>query len=178
MMASNAQAKVLFTFEDDGQLRYWYPMNDGVMGGLSESRLLISQDGTGLFEGIVSLENFGGFASVRTHPIAYGLEGYQGIVMRVKGDGKRYKLRIRTDAAYDGPAYEAAFATEAQEWTLIWLPFSSFHPVFRGRPVRGMPKLEGKDVQQIGLMISDKQAGLFRLEMDWIGAYRDVAETA
>ena len=33
------------------------------------------------------------------------------------------------------------------------------------------PPLDPKEIKQLGFMISDKQVGNFRLEIDWIGVY-------
>jgi len=161
--------KELTGFEP-GEPIEWRPINDGVMGGLSRSLLKITPAGTGLFEGEVSLANNGGFASVRARLGPVDLSGYQSLAARVRGDGKRYRLRLHTGAGVDGIAYQADFDTEAGEWQEIVLPFSSFEPTFRGRRLTDVEPLDTGNVQQIGLMIADKQAGAFRLELDWIRA--------
>lgn len=141
-----------------------------VMGGLSQSRLSITPEGTGVFEGEVSLENEGGFASVRTLPGEFGLAGRGSLSVRVRGDGKRYRLRLRTDDHYDGVAYQAGFQTRQGEWMEVRLPFGSFRAVFRGRAVPGAPPLEPSSVRRIGFMIADGQEGRFRLEIGWVDA--------
>ena len=149
----------------------WFPVNDGVMGGVSNGTLTVTEQGTGRFAGEVSLENGGGFASVRTMLPEPELEGAQGIVLKVRGDGRRYRLRLRTDAAFDGVAYQASFATEPDAWREVALPLADFRPVFRGRPAPDAPPLRPADVRQLGLMIADKQAGPFALEIAWIKDY-------
>jgi hypothetical protein len=165
---------LLFDFSREAAAGRWAIVNDGVMGGLSQSTLRLTDEGTALFEGTLSLENYGGFASVRTLPQSYSLDDYEGLVMRVRGDGRRYKLRLRTDRNIDGPAYEADFDTIADTWMDVRIPFRDTTPTFRGRRLANMPALEGKMLAQIGLMIADKKAGDFRLEMAWIRAYRSV----
>jgi len=154
----------------DADASAWYPINDGVMGGLSSSALTITDQGCGRFAGEVSLANRGGFASVRTAVAAGDLEGAAGLVVRVRGDGRPYRLRLRTDGNLDGIAYEAEFSTEPGQWIELDLPFAAFRPVFRGRPVPGAPTLEPGAVRQLGLMIADKKAGPFALEIAWIRA--------
>lgn len=149
-------------------------VNDGVMGGLSQSEMSFTPHGTALFEGIVSLENYGGFASVRTYPLDFELDGYEGLAVRVKGDGRRYKLRLRTDDRVDGTAYETEFDTKADTWITFQAPFRALVPTFRGRRVRLAPQLEGTAVRQIGFMIADKKAGPFQLEIDWVKAYKSL----
>jgi monofunctional biosynthetic peptidoglycan transglycosylase len=163
--------KTLLDFRGPNQAARWVRVNDVVMGGRSQSEMRFTPQGTALFDGVLSLENNGGFASVRTTPHDYGLNGYVGLRVRVKGDGRQFKLRVRTDDRMDGPAYEFHFDTFAGEWTTIQAPFRDFVPTFRGRRLRNVPALEGANVRQIGFLIADKQAGPFRLEIDWINAY-------
>jgi monofunctional biosynthetic peptidoglycan transglycosylase len=142
------------------------------MGGLSRSRLEITPDHTAIFRGEVSLENYGGFASIRTYPEDFNLDGYEGIVLRVRGDGKRYRLRLKTDDLYEGVSYQAGFETRPGQWRVVALPFRDFIPVHRGRVVPDAPPLRQGGIRRIGLMIADRQQGPFSLEMEWIGAFR------
>ncbi|MDH4232654.1 MAG: CIA30 family protein [Nitrospirota bacterium] len=162
--------KLIIDFKDPVENGQWERVNDAVMGGISESRLLI-QGGTALFEGEVSLENYGGFASIRSLPRDFGLEGYDGLIARVRGDGKSYRLRLRTDDEYEGIAYQGVFETKPGEWLSVQLPFSGFVPVFRGRVVPGAPALSPGRIRRVGFMIADRQEGLFRLEIEGVEAY-------
>lgn len=148
----------------------WRVVNDGVMGGLSQSRMRITPDDTGVFEGHVSLENNGGFAMVRLPLDRLDLSRYAAIAVRVKGDGHRYRLRLRTDQSFDGVAYQASFETRDDEWQVIELPLSGFEPTFRGRRVADAPPLDAGRIYQLGFMIADQQEGVFRLEVDWVRA--------
>jgi monofunctional biosynthetic peptidoglycan transglycosylase len=146
----------------------WSSIDDVVMGGVSDSEMVV-EEGTAVFRGELSLERGGGFCSVRSRPAAHDLSRYAALVVRVRGDGHRYKLRLRTSAAFDGVSYEASFTPPAGTWQEIELPLSSFRPVFRGRSVPGAPPLDPARVVTFGLLISDRQAGPFRLEIAWIG---------
>jgi monofunctional biosynthetic peptidoglycan transglycosylase len=154
------------------EIDQWRVVNDGVMGGLSQSQIKITQDNTAVFQGTVSLENYGGFASVRTLPRTYNLSGYSGLSIRVKGDGKRYQFRVRIDTQFDGIGYRSHFSTTADTWITVRMPFSEFVPTFRGRVLRDAPLLAPAQIRQLGLLIADKQEGAFRLEIDWIKAYK------
>lgn len=153
------------------EIEPWQAVNDVVMGGISRSGLTRTGDGTVVFAGDVSLENNGGFASVRTSIGKTDLSSYGGMVVRARGDGKRYRLRLRTDDRFDGIAYQANFDTVLDEWREVRLPFESFAPIYRGRTPRNAPPLDTGKISQIGLMIADKQEGRFRLEIAWIGVY-------
>jgi hypothetical protein len=103
--------KLIIDFKDLSEKGQWERVNDVVMGGVSGSRFTV-EEGIALFQGEVSLENYGGFASIRSLPRDFGLEGCNGLIVRVRGDGKSYRLRLRTDDEYDGIAYQAVFQAD------------------------------------------------------------------
>jgi monofunctional biosynthetic peptidoglycan transglycosylase len=174
MLEELTMAQNLLTVIDFSSTRRklsWRIVNDGVMGGLSQSRMTITSDSTAVFQGTVSLENNGGFASVRTEPSDFGLAGKKGLRLKVKGDGSTYQLRLRTEQRWDGIAYRSSFTTKEGDWIIVDVDFKDFSPSFRGRPVPEAPALDPGQVRQIGFLISDKQEGSFRLEIDSIRAY-------
>ena len=172
-----ADEKMLYDFSDAEAAVGWTAINDVVMGGVSSSAMETTKEGTVLFAGQVSLENNGGFASIRSGPRRWDLGAYSGITMRFRGDGRRYKLNLKTDASFDGIMYRTAFETREGKWQTVRLPFSEFVPSFRGRVVPDAPPLNPARIASIGLLISDKQAGPFRLEIAWLAAYAKRDET-
>ena len=169
---NNETEMVLFDFHTQGDLEDWRVVNDGVMGGLSRGEIIITDSSTAVFQGILSLENNGGFSSTRTLPRPYNLDGYDGITLRVRGDGNTYQLRLRLDDRFDGVAYRFSFQTKADQWMMVEIPFSECVPVFRGRELSDVGPVVPARIQQIGFLVSDKQAGPFRLEVDWIKAHQ------
>lgn len=145
----------------------WAIVNDGVMGGRSSSAMTW-EDGAAVFAGDLSLANNGGFASVRFAVPQGALEGVARLLVRVRGDGCRYQLRLRPGRRFDGVAYKADFDTPAGEWITIGLPLDAFEPTFRGYRPRGAGPLDPSEVGQVGFMLTDKQEGPFRLEIEWI----------
>ncbi len=150
----------------------WLIVNDGVMGGLSKSRFSLSDSSTAVFSGNVSLENNGGFASTRTKAMQFQLDGFKGILVRVKGDGKKYQFRIRTNDRFDGISYRYHFETDIDQWQTISIPFNKCVPVFRGQILPDVKPVSPKHIQQVEFLISDKQSGEFYLEIQWIKAYK------
>ncbi|MDF7823292.1 CIA30 family protein [Pontiellaceae bacterium B12227] len=143
----------------------WYAVNDGVMGGLSQSRAE-QIDGSSLrFSGIVSFENNGGFASIRRSAEIFELEDSMGIRLRIKGDGKNYQLRFRTSQRFDGVAYKHDFSSVKGAWSEVELMWSDFVATFRGRAVPGAPALSASAIEQVGFLIADKQEGVFSLDI-------------
>ncbi|NNG42426.1 CIA30 family protein [Pseudoalteromonas sp. NEC-BIFX-2020_002] len=144
----------------------WYIVNDSVMGGLSTSQVYEKDDAL-VFSGTVSLENNGGFASVRT-AINTNEQASNQISLRVKGDGQTYQLRLRTTQYLDGPAYTTSFKTTKDEWQLVNFTPSDFSLTFRGRILEQNPNFYFKDIRQLGIMIAKKQQGDFKLEINQI----------
>jgi hypothetical protein len=163
-------SSLIHRFDTPVSTRNWQPINDGVMGGVSVSRMRFDMADHAVFEGEVSLENKGGFASVRASELDLGCADTVGYVLTVCGDGHSYKLNLRTDSGFDGVNYQAVFTPAPGLWTQTVLPLAAFEPSFRGRTVKGVPPLHPEMVRQVGLMISGKQAGEFRLMVKTIEA--------
>ena len=163
--------KLLLDFEDTDKSGRWMVVNDDVMGGVSRSNVKLHSDGHLLFDGEVSTNYGGGFASVRTDYKNWEIEKYEGLILRVKGDGKTYQFRCRLGNNINQIAYRHYFQTDKEDWQEILLPFKEFLPTYRGRVLTNIPQLDPKEIKQFGFMISDKQVGKFHLKIDWIGVY-------
>lgn len=144
----------------------WTIVNDGVMGGRSTSRAEAFGDGL-RFRGRLSLENNGGFASTRRSVDAVPSDAVA-VRLDVRGDGRRYQLRLRQDLQFDGVAWRTHFDTR-EEWTEIELPLAAFEPVFRGRPVADAGPVRPEAITQVGFMLSDGQPGDFALDVRRLG---------
>jgi len=162
----------LFTFDAPAQDEPWRIINDTVMGGRSSSRMAVTANGTGVFSGEVSLANNGGFAHTRSMAGPYDLSAYDGLAVRVRGDARRYDMTLKLDRAFDGTMYQTGFEVSPDGWQEIRLPFADFVPTYHGRQLTDRPPLDPAKIRTIGFIISDKQEGAFRLEVDWIRAYR------
>lgn len=159
--------KELFSFRSGEPA--WYTVDDDVMGGVSSSRVEIAEPNTLLFSGNMSLENNGGFSSVRSNWNIVDLSGYDGVLLRVLGDGKVYRLRIRTEETGSDIVYNGAFETTPDKWIQVYVPFAKMVPTYRGI-VMDVDQLDVTSIGSIGFMLSDKQTGDFELKVDWIRA--------
>lgn len=147
------------------ELEPWRAINDGVMGGVSSGEMVATAEGL-RFQGVLSLENNGGFASVR-RLLAVDLSGFDGVRVKIRGDGRTYQLRFRQDGGFDGVSWRAEFSTNGK-WQSIELPFQRFEPVWRGRPVPEAGPLVAGQVRQLGFLLADKQPGVFGLDINAI----------
>jgi hypothetical protein len=170
VFAAHAE-KLVFDLSTVTNISAWQIVNDDVMGGSSTSRFELT-NGVAVFRGEVSLENNGGFASVRSLPVNHDLAGCDAFVIRVRGDGRRYKFTARTDRSFDSAIYQVTFATKQGEWEEHRLPIRDFVPTFRGRALSGEPPLDAAKIASVGFLISEMQAGPFRLEIAWIKALK------
>lgn len=152
---------VVFDADGSGATMEFGSLDDVVMGGVSSSGFTV-QDGTGeeggatgLFYGTVTSANSGGFCSVRSRNIQppMNLSSCEGVELRLKGDGQRYKLVLRTTDAWDGIGYTVSFDTAPDTWQSIRLPFASFKPIFRAKTVQA-PPLDSTSIHSLQLMLS------------------------
>ncbi|GAB4214890.1 MAG: hypothetical protein OHK0012_13840 [Synechococcales cyanobacterium] len=175
--------RLLWDFRDPASSALWGSLDDVVMGGVSSSQITFqATPQTARFTGTVSTANSGGFTSVRTRNLnpAVDLSAYQGISLRVKGDGQRYKFFLRSETGWDALAYSASFDTLPDEWQTITLPFTQWIPVFRARTRPDAPPLNTGQIYSFQLMLSKFEQdsllnphfrpGPFALELAWIGA--------
>ena len=143
----------------------WRSIDDPVMGGVSESRFVATDEGAA-FTGTVSLKQGGGFASVRAPESHYDLSGHDGLRLRLRGDGKRYWLTTYTDPG--GPISYRTPIEPPEHWTKVTVAFEGLTPYRRGRKVPNAPPFDPAELRTLGFLIADEQEGPFRLEVAWI----------
>ncbi|MHA7057648.1 CIA30 family protein [Aquimarina sp. M1] len=156
---------VIYDFEKNSNLSNWNVVDDGVMGGLSNGNLEINPTGNAVFSGTVSLENNGGFSSIRYRFDTKKVKRYTRAFIRLKGDQKRYQFRIK-NSINDRHSYIAPFKTTG-DWQTIEIILSEMYPAFRGREL-DIPNYPSEQMQEIAFLIGNKKAENFRLEIDAI----------
>jgi uncharacterized protein YbjT (DUF2867 family) len=182
-----ADEKLIFDFKNPSvELKnIWGALDDVVMGGVSASNIQLVEN-TALFAGNVSTANSGGFASIRTKNFdpPFNLSGYEGVELRLKGDGKRYKIFLRTESQWDGVGYSYSFDTVADTWINVRVPFTDLTPVFRAKTVKDAPKIDSSKIRSFQLMLSKFEydnalnphfsPGNFALQVETVKAYGGV----
>jgi len=162
----------LFDFSNPRHAGWWSITNDGVMGGVSEGQWDITDDFS-VFSGFVSLDNNGGFSSVRAEFRPVDLSGADGIQIRVRGDGQRYSFNLRD--IHSWLSYRVTFETELQaddEWETILIPFEDLIPTRFGNQIPSADPIDLTNVWSMSVLISDEQEGDFRLEMADLSIFR------
>ena len=160
------EGQMIFDFDVDSNLKSWSIVDDVVMGGRSDGRFKVTEEGSGLFYGNVSLENNGGFSSVRYYCEDLDIKGAEFAVLRVKGDGKNYQFRTKSNI-YQRHSYVMTFETTG-DWQTIKIPLKEMEPTFRGYKLN-MPDYPAEILDEITFLIANKRNESFRLEIDYIG---------
>ena len=143
----------------------WTVVDDSVMGGRSSGHLDMSESGLAIFHGEVSLENNGGFTSIRYRFSEKHITDYHKICIRIKGDGKSYKVRIK-EHVNDRYSFVHIMKTSTH-WQTIEIPFNKMIPWYRGTKLDA-PEFSGEQLSEVAFLIANKQTERFKLEIDKI----------
>jgi NADH dehydrogenase [ubiquinone] 1 alpha subcomplex assembly factor 1 len=156
---------LIFDFNKNSSISNWKIIDDGVMGGLSQGRFSINNDGNGVFEGDISLENNGGFSSVRHTFNKINVNSESIVRIRLKGDGKAYQFRIK-DKNESYFSYISTFQTSG-EWQTIDIKLTDLYPSYRGRRLN-LPNFNNDSFEEIVFLIGNKKNESFKLLLDKI----------
>ncbi len=154
------QSKTIFDFTNNSNLQNWRIVDDVVMGGRSAGNFNVTNEGYGKFWGKVSLENNGGFSSVRYVFDETKVQDYTKIILNIKGDGKKYQFRIK-EKSQDYYSYIMPFSTSG-EWETIEIALEDMYPSFRGRKLN-IPNFSGNSIEELALLIANYKAEEFSL---------------
>ena len=158
-------ATIIYDFDKNSASKDWRIIDDVVMGGQSNGRFSIDADGNGVFEGTVSLENNGGFSSVRYQFNKVATTKNSKVLIRLKGDGKEYQFRIK-DKYNNYFSYITTFKTSG-EWQTIEIKLADLYPSFRGRKLN-FPNYEAPSFEEIVFLIGNGKNESFKLMLDKI----------
>jgi len=162
----------LFDFAGADAAKEWQVINDGVMGGVSEGKIKITDKKTLEFFGTLSLENNGGFSSVRTKAKKLGMEKGDVLLVRVRGDGREYAVNLHVPRPLVAFSYRAAVQTKKDEWVEVELPLDKFEATSFGRPAKDAGPVDPQEINGLGFLLGDKKAGPFKMEVEWIKVVR------
>jgi hypothetical protein len=158
-------SKVIFDFNKKSNLQNWVIVDDVVMGGESSGSFKLNDDGFGVFKGSISLDNNGGFSSLRHRFPKIEIDDNTQIVIKLKGDGKNYQFRIKSNSG-DYYSYILPFLTSG-EWQEIIIPLKEMYPSFRGRRL-DQPNFSDDAIEEVTFLIGNKKNENFKLLLDTI----------
>ncbi|KAJ1923570.1 hypothetical protein IWQ60_005795 [Tieghemiomyces parasiticus] len=164
----------------------WVVGSDQDIGGFSSARLDVTPEGTGVFHGTLSQQVptdnkivTSGYAAVRTkklQPTLFGesfwdIQPFRYLALRVRGDHRKYLVNLRTSSFIKTDLYQhRLFLRTPGQWETVYIPFQFFAMTNNGSFISQHVDMDREEVENVGLSISDRQDGPFRLELDWIKA--------
>lgn len=157
--------QLIFDFEKTSALDQWNIVDDEVMGGRSNGSMALSSEGHGIFSGDISLENNGGFSSVRYEFSPISVDKDQKVRIRLKGDNKRYQFRVKHRVS-DYASYITYFETNG-EWQDLEFRLGDLYPTFRGRTLN-RPDFDHESIEEIRFLIGNGRPESFKLLIDKI----------
>lgn len=153
---------IVFDFSKETDPRRWEVEDDVVMGGRSKGEFSINDEGNGVFSGVVSLENNGGFSSVQHYFETIDVSPYLTAFIRLKGDGKRYQFLVEADR--EGRHYYVYEFQTTKAWQTVEVPLAKMYPVYRGERL-AIPNYPGQTMAQVRFLIANGKSESFRLEI-------------
>lgn len=180
VLAPAAKGRTILDFASPLAKKQWQAVNDDIMGGESISTATITADLHMLFSGTLSLDNHGGFASLRSQPSPLGLAKDSVIVVRLRGDGRTYTLSLWTKgplANYVESAqrnetgiadlmnFRTTLTTTKGQWIEHEFPMSSFIANVMGQEMPGAGLDKPETISSVGIGLNDKKSGPFSLEI-------------
>ena len=162
-MSLSMNTHIIFDFNAHADIQNWKIVDDVVMGGRSAGTFSINDEGFGVFEGNISLRNNGGFSSLRYTFSRTNVNNYTKIIIKLRGDGKKYQFRIKSNTG-DYYSYISTFVTSG-EWQEIAIPLKDMYPGFRGRKL-DMPNFDNAYIEEIAFLIGNKKEETFKLLID------------
>jgi NADH dehydrogenase [ubiquinone] 1 alpha subcomplex assembly factor 1 len=165
LLMQTVHPALIYNFQKDAFTSGWRVVDDSVMGGLSQGKLTTNDAGHGVYYGTVSIENNGGFSSLRYRFDQTSVFDFTTIVLRIKGDGKRYQFRVR-DKKEQSHSYITYFKTTG-EWQDIEIKLADMFPSFRGRKLT-IPNFNHNQIEELAFLIGNKRSESFELMIDKI----------
>ena len=160
ILFTSVTSKVIFNFNKKSDLQDWIIVDDVVMGGESSGSFKLNPDGFGVFEGSISLDNNGGFSSLRYRSKKILIKEYTKVIIKLRGDGKKYQFRIKSNSG-DYYSYISSFLTSG-EWQEVEIPLKDMYPSFRGRRL-DQANFSNDYFEEIAFLIGNKKKEKFKL---------------
>ncbi len=151
---SSTDPNTIFDFQKEADISDWQIEDDRVMGGISQGKFELNDEGHGHFHGIVTVESNGGFSSVQNNSYDLTVDPSDVIAIRLKGDGHTYQLRVK-DSQNTYYSYEKEFETNG-DWETVEIKLSDMSPTYRGNIVN-QPNFDKNQISQVRFMIGTKK---------------------
>lgn len=146
----------------------WFVVLDGVMGGLSTGKLESVAKAL-VLSGNISLQNNGGFASIRTPYRKFDLSRYSEVTVRYRSKGQTFAMSLNNYRRFWRPQFKTFLPPTNGKWAESVIPLRSFTKMRFDEVLGGGPSAEElASIIRFGFISSDKSEGEFRFEISGI----------
>jgi len=169
----------LVEFDAPAKLGQFKVMTDQDMGGKSTASFRFDEElGCAVFEGALDLTpgrddvQNSGFAAIMTDTAQtdpMDLQDFDALLIKARTDGRIYVTNLRAASVIEDDMWQAYTIGKKDEWHDIVIPFSDFIATHRGF-VEGQIELDTRAVEAYGILMAQRRAGPFRLELKSIAA--------
>lgn len=146
----------------------WSVVNDGVMGGLSRGSMKLTENSI-LFRGDISLDNNGGFSSLRRSFSEFDISNFNDIQIRYRSTGISLALTFAVSRRWYVPNYKVSLDGTSSKWKTTTIKLTDFKKHYIGKAMNEQLEKEAlKEIIRIGLITDEKKYGSFEFEVDYI----------
>ncbi len=163
----------LYNLSQEQGRRTWYVVTDAVLGGTSRGTLTAGRGNYALFSGTLVSRESGGWVSVWSSDEPMNLSSYQGLALRLRGDGRTYRVALKMERGVDAIQYMARVTPPRSGWSVVRIRFKELVPMFHGSLIANAPRFNPRLACAVGVMIADGQDGFFELLIESVSAYAD-----
>lgn len=146
----------------------WFVVLDGVMGGLSTGKLKTTANSI-VLEGKVSLDNNGGFTSVRTPYQEYDLSEYNTVAIRYRSMGQDFAFTLNKYRRFWYPNYKANLPITDGKWITETYELRNFGTYKLEELIDGTPDTDDlANIIRLGFISNTKAATDYTFEVDFV----------
>ncbi len=166
MMSFMKSEKIDFGLKKDG--KNWQVVNDGVMGGLSQGNAVLTEN-TVLFKGKVSLDNNGGFSSLRSSYSKKELSNYKEVEIKYRSTGISMAMSFSVSRRWYIPNYKTSLQGTKGKWKTVSFKLSELRKHYIGKAMdETLDEEAQKKIIRYGFITDEKKYGDFEFEIDYI----------
>jgi hypothetical protein len=168
-LQSFGQSSIIDFGNSAGKNQEWILLSDNIMGGVTKSKIEYTTNSV-LLSGNISLDNYGGFSSIKTKYKSVDLSKYNGIKIKFKSTNQKFAFTLEDNQDWTQPNYKREFSSKKDDtWEEVIIYFKDFQEIVIGEPTGNMMKSKSlKNIVRMGIMTYEKKEGPFSLEVDYV----------
>jgi hypothetical protein len=139
------------------------------MGGVTQSKLQYTENSM-VLNGTISLDNYGGFSSIKTNFNTFDLTEYDGVKIKYKSTGQSFAITLEDSKNWTMPNYKGAIrSSDSNKWYEAIIYFKDFKQYQIGEPTgKKLTKPVLENIVRIGIITTEKKEGPFSIEVEYI----------